>query len=95
MRISLTNGVLESRALFFDLHGEGVDDVWDSMAVCRRVPNAKGQLVYERPLGDDLAQSTMYAMECLRGTPYEPLVLEEASVKMTYEHTPIRAGGAI
>src|SRR5690606_7164081 len=67
MRFSLVNGVLEQGQLFFDLEGEGVDKVWTSMRMCARIPNGKGELVYNRPIGDDLAQATAYAFETLRG----------------------------
>ena len=66
MRISLTNGLLEARRLFFDVSGANVREVWASMRMCARV-NRNGQLRYERPIGDDLAQCVNYAVEYLRG----------------------------
>lgn len=67
MRFSLVNGVLENRSLFFDAEGNNVDKVWKSMRMCSRTPNQRGELLYNRPLGDDLAQACAYAFETLRG----------------------------
>lgn len=83
-RVSLVNGLLENRELFFDVDGEGVQSVWDSLAICRRVANIKGELVYNRPAGDDLAQALMYAIWGLRGTPVESFPLDLGGIKMTY-----------
>ena len=67
LRISLANGLLERNLLFFDRSGVNTQAAWDSMSICRYVVNGKGELVYERPLGDDAAQALMYAVELLRG----------------------------
>ena len=83
-RVSLVNGLLESKMLYFNRSGVGVQDVWDSMAICRRVANIKGELVYNRPIGDDLAQALMYAVECLRGGQQEIIPLDFGGVQMTY-----------
>lgn len=66
MRISLTNGLLEQNALFFEKGKSGVDEVFKSMKLCARIKTSMGEYRYNRPLGDDLAQATMYAIECLR-----------------------------
>lgn len=67
-RFSLVNGLLENRRLFFDLNGPLVREVWSSMRSLRRVAKTRGgRLVYERPLGDDLAQCVAYAIELIRG----------------------------
>lgn len=87
MRITLTNGLLESRRLFFDIDATLVREVWSSMRSLRRIPNNKGQLRYERPLGDDLAQCVMYAVEFLRGPEQlaDPVMIDAGSVRMRFE----------
>ena len=82
-RISLTNGLLENRALFFS-QGTSAEDVYHSMRLCARVRNAQGEVVYNRPKGDDLAQALMYAVEVLRGFPIELPAFESDGFKMTY-----------
>lgn len=84
MRISLVNGLLESNNLYFDATGLLVREVWASMRLCRRIPNRRKQLVYERPLGDDAAQALMYAVECLRGMPNVPLEINPGFVKFSW-----------
>lgn len=66
-RISMTNALLENRALYFDASGPLVQDVWASMRSVQWIANNRGEIRYERPLDDDLAQCVMYAVECLRG----------------------------
>lgn len=84
MRISLLNGLLEKNLLYFDLYGTNVREAWASLRLCRRVPNAKEQLIYERPLGDDAAQAVMYAVEKLRGTGQVLPDINPGSVRFGY-----------
>lgn len=79
MRISLTNGLLEQNALFFEEGKPGTEDVFKSMKICARVKTAMGEYRYNRPLGDDLAQATMYAIESLRGDIPQYAFLDEPS----------------
>ena len=87
MRISLTNGLLENRRLYFDLNGPLVREVWSSMRSLRRIVTGRGKLVYERPLGDDLAQCVMYGVELLR-SPMQlsgPLLIDAGRVQMRFQ----------
>jgi hypothetical protein len=77
MRISLTNGLLEQNALFFEQGKPGTEEVFNSMRICARVKTSLGEYRYNRPLGDDLAQATMYAIECLRADIPQYVFLDE------------------
>lgn len=65
MRMSLANGLLEQRALYFAADNSMVESTFKSMKFCAWNKNIHGELVYNRPLGDDLAQAFLYATECL------------------------------
>lgn len=89
MRISLVNGLLENRALYFDSEGVGVDRVWDSMRICARMRTARGELVYNRPEGDDLAMAVMYAVEVLRGNGLIDVpLIDSGSARMEFLPSP-------
>lgn len=72
-RFSLVNGILERNMLFYDRGGVNTQEAWNSMAMCRYVTDSKGQLGYERPIGDDAAMAVCYAIEKLRGGGNAPL----------------------
>lgn len=90
-RIHLTNGLLENRAFFFEL-GTNAEDVYHSMRLCARVRNAQGEVVYNRPKGDDLAQACMYAIELLRGNTIEIPPLDMGGYHQTYLPAPTHQG---
>lgn len=96
MRFSLANGLLENRSLYLDITGPGVGDVWDSMLLCARTITSTGEKRYERPEGDDLAQSMLYAIEKLRGGFVDPaaLVIDAGTYRMSYVKTSPMEGRA-
>ena len=84
-RFSLVNGILERNMLFFDRGGPNTQAAWDSMASCRYIVDGRGQLTYERPLGDDAAMALCYAVEKLRGDHAQPsLDVRQGSVKFDW-----------
>ena len=97
MRFSLTNSLLESRALYFDLYGENVREVLASLRSMRRIADTHGQLHYERPLGDDAGMALTYAIELLRGNDITdgPLPLSFGGTRFLYagsnDSQPMRA----
>lgn len=95
MRFSLVNGVLENRQLYFDSTGQSTIDVYESMKLCRKVVNLKGELVYNRPIGDDLAQALCYAIECLRGNYQEIPILNYGETTFRYDHSEPTTRGVI
>lgn len=79
-RFMMVNELLDNQALFFDIEGEGILDLWASMRAMGYVKDTKGRKRYDRPLGDDLGQALCYAVESLRGQPLEPLLPIDAGV---------------
>lgn len=92
MRFSLANELIESQRFFFDIMGPNVREVYSSMRRLGRNVNAKGQLIYDRPLEDDLAQATMYAVEELRGSPGLPIPLDVGTVNFRSQIVPGSSG---
>lgn len=68
-RFTIVNTALENRCLFFDVNGNMVREVWSSMRMLNRSIAKNGELKYDRPLGDDLAQCVAYALEAIQSTP--------------------------
>jgi len=101
MRISLTNGLLEERKLFFDPRGSNVEEVYASLRMCAWETNARGELVFNRPVedpdrtGDDMAQALMYAIECLRGGAAQlPPIIDYGPVRMNFGREELPDGRA-
>lgn len=88
MRISLTNGLLEQHALLFEKGKTGVEETFNSLRICARIKTSMGEYRYNRPLGDDLAQATMYAIECLRGDIPQYVFMEPSSFSISFAPSP-------
>lgn len=69
-RFRLANELLESYGLMFDEEGPLMDELWASLRSMGYVNRKNGKRTYERPLGDDLGQALMYAIELLRTDPF-------------------------
>lgn len=93
IRISLVNGLLENRMLYFEKWADGVDHTWESMRKCARIRNTQGELVYNRPKGDDLAQALMYAVWLLRGTYSDILPVDMGEVQMRFQPQLFKSSG--
>lgn len=92
MRISLLNGLLEQNCFFFDSRRPPTEEVFNSMRICARIKTAMGEYRYNRPLGDDLAQATMYAVECLRADVMPYAFFDDAP---TFKATFVQGPGSV
>ena len=91
-RFSLVNGLLERNMLFYDRANPVTQEAWNSMALCRYVTDGRGQLAYERPVGDDAAMAVCYAIEKLRGDRALPMVpIEAGSVHFSWGNGEMKA----
>jgi hypothetical protein len=93
IRIGNVNGLINDDLVLYDKNGKDTKGIFRSMRKMRRLKNARGQKVYSRDIGDDLAQAAMYAFEILHIAPLQlPDFSSLTSIKFSYDKQVNRAG---